>query len=126
MATLIIPVPLSYTPYSKEFTLVGDGVEGTRTITQLLGDLAPGPLRDVLARAPSTTIVNFNVDQARGSEIRIYNCSTVPIDATYVRGGPCRVRWYSGADANNSGLACLVAAGNVLTVEIRFNHSTQA
>jgi hypothetical protein len=128
MAAYIVPVTGSPTPYSKMFILVGDndGAEVVRTITDLTTDLDEGPLKRTLLGCPTLDIDHFNVDQVRGSEIRIYDIAAVSMDATVLREGPRRIRWVAGANAGVAGLSCTVAVGNVITIEVRLNHSMQA
>jgi len=123
MATTITPVPGSATPYSKQYLLSGDGAEGIRSLSDLATDLAAGPLkRTLLGPGPAlpTGTADFNIDQARGNEIRIYDVAAVPSDAAVTKGGTRRIRWVA------NGLSCTLQAASTLTIEIRLNHSTQA
>jgi hypothetical protein len=128
MAAHIVPVSGSPTPFSKMFILVGDndGAEVVRTITDLTTDLIDGPLKATLLGCPTLDIDHFNVDQARGSEIRIYDIAAVSTDAVVPRASARRIRWVAGANAGVAGLSCTVTAGDVITIEVRLNHSTQA
>jgi hypothetical protein len=127
MATQILPVVGSATPYSKKFTLLGDtGVEGIFSINDFATYLDDGPLRQTLLGASPLAVDQFNVDQARGSEIRIYEDINTPAGAPSPRAGARKIKWIAGANAAAAGLSCTATTGNVLAIEIRLNHTTQA
>lgn len=126
MATTIDPIAGSATPYSKKFLLTGDGAAGLLSLTALLAALDEGPLKRTLAAASPAALAAFDVDGARGSEIRIYNVAATAADAAVTRSGAYTIRWVSNADPGVAGLSCTLTAQNVRTIEIRLNHSTQA
>jgi hypothetical protein len=131
MAVTITPVAGSATPYSKKLTITddGSGVATVFTIADFMTHLAEGPLKETLRRKPTTTISEFNIDQAKGKVIRIYIVASTPalgVDAPSSR----YIYWVDGANQNLAGLSCLVTSGieqtGEMTIEIRLNHSTQA
>ena len=126
MATTILPIAGSATPYSKKYVLVGDGAEGRRSLLDLAIDLAEGPLKKTLLGTPSTAIDQFNIDGARGNEIRIYDATTMLADVAATKTGTRRIRWLQDLSSAVAGLSCTVAAGTTVLIEIRLNHSTQA
>jgi hypothetical protein len=138
MATVISALPNSDTPYSKKFMLVGDGTEGVfpiddglnNALTSFAAALHAGPLRDTLLRAAPTAIGEFNINEARGDEIRIYDIPAKTSDDAYTPAIPRTIYWKNGATRATAGLACtLPVPGEVQpmrsVIEIRLNHSTQ-
>lgn len=126
MATTITPIPGTATPHSKKFVLTGDGAEGIFSLVDFATHLAEGPLKKLLLGTASTSTATFNVDQSRGHKIRIYNLAATPSDAANTRSGAYTIRWVGNANPALAGLSCTLAAGNTRTIEVRFNHSTQA
>lgn len=126
--TTVIPVPHSATPYSIMYTLTGvvDDTPGLRSINNFMVDLADGPLKRTLKAASPAALAAFNVDGARGSEIRIYDVAACPADATVPRTEVYTVAWVSDASTALAGLSCTLQSGEIRTIEIRLNHSTQA
>lgn len=126
MATTIAPIAGSATPYSKKYLLTGDGAGGLRSLVDLATDLMEGPLKRTLFSEPSVNLGAFDVTGARGDEIRIYNVAATAADAPVSRADPFRVGWTQNANPALAGLLCTLEAGDVRTIEIRLNHSTQA
>lgn len=126
MATTIAPIAGSATPYSKKYLLTGDGAEGIRSLADLATDLDEGPLKRTILGTASTGIAAFNVDQARGNKIRIYNIGANTADAAATRSAAYTIRWVSNANPALAGLSITLAAQNTRVIEVRLNHSTQA
>jgi len=126
MATTITPIAGSATPYSKKFLLTGDGAPGLFTLADFATHLMEGPLKRTILGAASADIDHFNVDGARGSEIRIYNDAITAADAFVTRQEARTIAWVANANPALAGLACTLVAAEVRTIEIRLNHSTQA
>ena len=133
MATTIVPIAGSPIPFSKMFVLTGDGVAGTfplddgsGTSSCLAGALDEGPLRKALLATPPATLANFNLNQARGDEIRIYDVPLSLADASLTRQNARTIAWVSNADPAVAGLQCTLEQGDTLIIEIRLNHTTQA
>ena len=126
MATTIAPIAGSATPHSKKYLLTGDGAAGLRSLIDLATDLAEGPLKRTILGAAPGDLDHFNVDGARGSEIRIYNDAVTAANAAVARQELRTIAWVANANPALAGLACTLAAAEVRTIEIRLNHSTQA
>jgi hypothetical protein len=126
MATTIVPIAGSATPYSKKFLLTGDGTEGLFNLADFATHLVEGPLKRTLLGAASTAIAAFNVDGVRGEEIRIYNLAATAADVLAPRAGAYTIRWVANANPALAGLSCTLANLDVRAIEIRLNHSTQA
>jgi len=122
----INPVVGSATPYSKKLTIVGTGAEELFTLGDCATQLIEGPLKKTILGQPSTATNAFNVDGARGNDLRIYEVAAVPTDAAATKSGTRRIRWVANANPALAGLSCTVAALTTITIEIRLNHSTQA
>jgi hypothetical protein len=129
MATTITPVTHSDTPFSKKYVVATDvNPPGsvTRTLTQLLVDLHDGPLKRALASMGAANLAQFNVDQAYGNAIRIYEEITMPTDASGGRALPSDIHWVSNEDPGVAGLYADLQVGDTRIIEIRLNHTTQA
>lgn len=130
MATDIYAIPYSDTPYSKKFQITGDGAEGVFSIDDFAAALHPGPLRDTLLAAPPLTIDDFNVNDIRGDEIRIYEVPASVGDLAVVQPASRLIYWKAGATTALAGLSCTLPdpgeANSYTIIEIRLNHSTQA
>jgi hypothetical protein len=124
MATTTQYIPGSATPYSLKLRSTGDaGGAATFTLAALLSAAHEGPLKAALARTLPTECDEFNLDQIRGEEIRIY---TVAADTVAPRSGLQEFVWVAGANAGIAGLSCRLTNTEVRILEIRLNHSTQA
>jgi len=123
--TTIYTVANSVTPYSIKLYLNGDGGAGPArfSFNSLILALSEGPLKRELQKVGSANLGTFNVDQARGNKIRIYD---EPVSTAVLRNGAFLVSWVSDSDPNAAGLECFLRASNVRIIEIRYNHSVQA
>jgi hypothetical protein len=116
----ITPLANSDTPYSKQLLIQGTGGAEVFTVADFALHLADGPLRQKLLNAPLGQLALFNVDAARGDEIRIYDVPLAIADASLVRNHAFTIAW-----VNAPGLSCTLEAGDTRIVEIRCNHTTQ-
>ena len=134
MATAIVAIGGTATPYSKKFQITGDdsGVAGLFSIADFMAALDEGPLKETLRRTATTAIAQFDVDQARGDEIRIYRLrNTINDTLLDAQEDGLNIHWQSGVDVNNAGLSALATDGSgelnaYVLIEIRLNHTTQA
>ncbi len=129
MATTINLVANSVTPCSAKYVVATDlnpPASGLRSLTQLLADLHEGPLKAALRSIGAGSLATFNVDQAAGEAIRIYDSVSMPGDASASRNGSSDIHWVSNADPAVAGLYASLEALDTRIIEIRINHTTQA
>jgi hypothetical protein len=128
--TAVALIQASTTPYSAMFSIVG--AAGGATVITCTGAggfataLDEGPLKRTILGANPAALADFNVDQARGNEIRIYEVVASLADGPVTRSGARTINWVSNANPSLAGLSCDLEAGSTITIEIRLNHSTQA